>query len=136
VALGGPGPQLPSLTEAQLAKAVDLATSNAYLTAIVRGATVNVRRVGPWTTFARRGSTPSARLIGASVEVSVSVPVNGGGLLLPRIVYDRTERSSPPYQERLEPYTKTGITEFMVLVDIGRNKVVNITPLPPQAPAD
>lgn len=96
---------------------------------------MDVRRVGPWTMFARPGQT-SARLIGASVEVSTSTPLNGAGLLLPRARYDRTEQSSPPYRERLELTLKTGIKELMILVDLNRNKVVDITPLPPQAPAE
>jgi hypothetical protein len=132
---GGPRVDLPDLSDEQATRAVKLATTNPYLKAFLRGTKAEVSRIGPWTTFADPAAQPAARLIGASIVLKTSSPLNGDGILLPRARYDRTEQLSPPYRERIEPARKTGITELMILVDLGRSKVVDITLLPPPPPA-
>ena len=49
---------------------------------------------------------------------------------LPGALYDQSEKASPPYQSVVNKVSSTRVTQFLVLVDLARGKVVNITPGP------
>lgn len=113
-----PGPPIPSLSSDEEARAAALAT--AELSTLIKANRFDLADVGVWHTH---GKKP----IGAVVVFDLK----GGGRFhadWPTIDYDRSESHAKAYDDDHSEYTAAGVTQFLVLVDLKRDKVVQVEP--------
>jgi hypothetical protein len=113
-----PGRPIPSLSDDEKARAAELAT--AELSTLIKSNRFDVVDVGVWHTH---GMKP----IGAVVVFDLK----GAGRFhadWPTIDYDRSESHPTPYDDDHSEYTAAGVTQFLVLVDLKREKVVQVEP--------
>lgn len=120
---------VPQLSGVDEMRARALVKADGRLRKIVGGTPYTVAKIGPWTTsngpWTEKKQT---ELIGASLILSFAGPIEIADELMPGALYDVTERRSPPYQEVDLQVDATGVTSLMVLVDLKRGKVVNVSP--------
>jgi hypothetical protein len=109
-------------------RATEIVAADRSLAAALGGAPYSIVKSGPWTTSGADGSP--IRVLGAAYVVALDKPIALESVKLPGALYDQTERASPPYQSIVNTVSSSRVTEFMVLVDLGRGKVVNISPGP------
>lgn len=120
-----------STTELQASdtlRANEILAADRALAAALRGAPHSIVKSGPWTTSGADGSP--VRVLGAAYVVALDKPIALESVKLPGALYDQTERANPPYQSIVNTVSSSRVTEFMVLVDLARGKVVNISPGP------
>jgi hypothetical protein len=109
-------------------RANEIVAADRSLAAALGGAPYSIVKSGPWTTSGADGSP--VRVLGAAYVVAPEKPVALDSVKLPGALYDQTERANPPYQSVVNTVRSSRVTEFMVLVDLARGEVVNITPGP------
>jgi hypothetical protein len=109
-------------------RANQIMASDRSLATALGGAPHSIVKSGPWTTSGADGSSP--RVLGAAYVVTLDKPIALDSVKLPGALYDQTERVSPPYQSIVNTVSSSRVTEFLVLVDLARGKVVNISPGP------
>lgn len=121
--------ELPTLSAADDARARALVLADRRLQKIVGATPYQVAQIGPWTTsngpWTERKKT---ELIGASLILAFAGPVELRDELMPGALYDVTERRSPPYQEVDLRVDATNVTSLLVLVDLRRGRIVNVSP--------
>ena len=122
-------PPAATLTDAEKARALELATSDPRLAEIIGERPVRVvpdaagELVGVWHTY------KTHEKIGAAVELGWDQPL-AIDYRWSATAYDYTEISSPPYREGHIRLRTTQLTRLTVLVDLRRDKVVAIGPGP------
>jgi hypothetical protein len=120
---------VPQLSGNDEVRAQALVKADKRLRKIVGATPYTVEKIGPWTTsngpWTEKKKT---ELIGASLVLSFAGPIEISDKLMPGALYDVTERRSPPYQEVDLQVDASGVTSLMVLVDLKRGKVVNVSP--------
>ncbi len=116
-------PNIPELTEDERSEAVSLATNNPFVAQILADREYSVSSVGVWHT------SRELQKIGAGVIISLAQPATLE-LDWPTIDFDRTELTTPPYQQRTEHYLATGVQRLVVMVDLRRGEVVSVGPGP------
>ena len=120
---------LPQLSGVDELRATALVKADKRLQKIVGATPYLVAQIGPWTTsngpWTERKKT---ELIGASLILSFTSPIEIKDKLMPGALYDVTEQRSPPYQEVDLRVDATNVTSLMVLVDLKRGKIVNVSP--------
>jgi hypothetical protein len=120
-----------SVTELQASeklRANGIVAADRALAAALGGAPYSIVKSGPWTTSGANGSP--TRVLGAAYVVALEEPIALDSVKLPGALYDQSERANPPYQSIVNTVSSSRVTEFMVLVDLNRGKVVNISPGP------
>ena len=120
---GLPKPNIPELTVDDRAKAISTATNNPVVVQILADRKYSIESVGVWHTS--RG----LQKIGASVIHSLAQPADLE-LGWPVIEYDRTEITTPPYQQGTRHYLAKGVKRLVVMVDLQRGQVVSVAPGP------
>jgi hypothetical protein len=60
--------------------------------------------------------------------LNLSAPVALDSAALPSVLYDQTEQRDPPYQSVVNTVSSSKVTQLLVLVDLARGKVVNVSP--------
>jgi hypothetical protein len=118
----------PELQASDKLRADGIVAADRSLAAALGGAPYSIVKSGPWTTSGADGSP--ARVLGAAYVVALDKPIALESVKLPGALYDQSERANPPYQSIVNTVSSSRVTEFMVLVDLGRGKVVNISPGP------
>lgn len=83
----------------------------------------SIAKAGPLT-------GPSGAMIGAVFEVRLAEPVALHDQPLPTADPDPKGTDDPPYQAYLARYTAPRVAGYMVLIDLTRNAVIAMTPLP------
>lgn len=116
-------PNIPELTEDERSEAVALATNNPFVAQILADREYSVSTVGVWHT------SGDLQKIGAGVIISLAQPATLE-LDWPTIDFDRTELTTPPYQQRTEHYLATGVQRLVIMVDLQRGQVVSVGPGP------
>lgn len=109
---------IPTLSEQDVADARRLASSK--LEQILGPGGFAVRDVGVWHTRRKKK-------LGAVVVVE-SPQDRSFHADWPVIAYDRSESSASPYQDDHVEYTASHVSEFLVLVDLRRGRVVQVEP--------
>ncbi|CCF86254.1 hypothetical protein [Nitrolancea hollandica] len=116
-------PNIPELTEDERSEATALAINNPFVAQILADRECSVSSVGVWHT------SRELQKIGAVVIISLAQPATLE-LDWPTIDFDRTELTTPPYQQRTEHYLATGVQRLVVMVDLRRGEVVSVGPGP------
>lgn len=120
---------LPELTSVDEARAAAVMRANKHFRAIVGDTPYAIVRAGPWTTSNGPWTAEKTpELLGASFVVSFSKAIRIADKVMPGAIYDVTESRSPPYQNVDLRVDADGVTSLMVLVDLRRGKLVNISP--------
>ena len=115
-----PRPNIPELSDAERARALALATGHPTLQRVLANRKYTVTAVGVWHTH-------SLQKLGASLVFTLSEPTSLEDDW-PQILYDETEKSFPPYQERVQRKDFQRVQMLTVSVDLNRNAVVAISP--------
>jgi len=116
--VSGSAPLIPSLSDVERARAAELAA--AELSTLIRSNRFAVQEVGVWHTHA-------GKKLGAVVVVSLP-GAERFHAAWPTIDYDRSEPLPQPYKDDQSEYTASGVTSFLILVDLQRDKVVQVEP--------
>jgi hypothetical protein len=124
--IAGPGeppanvaaPPLPTLSDQERANAASLATS--ALEGLIHSNRFAVRDVGVWHTH-------GLHKLGAVVVITAH-QAGPFRATWPTIDYDRSEKSSPPYKDDHVQLTVSHVQEWLILVDLKRQKVVQVAP--------
>lgn len=120
---------VPELTVADEARAQALAKADKKLQKLLGSTPYTVARIGPWTTSNGPWTEQKkTELLGVSLVLSFAAPIEIADKVMPGAIYDVTEQRSPPYQEVDLRVDATGVTSLMVLIDLKRGKVVNVSP--------
>lgn len=116
------------LAAGQRLRAGEIVAADRSLAAALGGTRYSIVKAGPWTTSGADGA-PS-RTLGAAFIIAPEKPVALRSERLPGALYDQTERTDPPYQRVTNTVSADQVTQMMVLVDLERGAVVNVTPGP------
>jgi len=118
-----PGPNIPTLTSADQARAKTLFDNDARARQILGSRPYTVVHIGPWTTV------KDHKQLGAVMQVSVTAPITGA-FDWPGREYDAAESSFPPYRQVTNHYSVAGASDLLVWIDLANGKVVGIQPGP------
>ena len=116
------------LAAAEQQRARGIVAADKALATALGGTPHAITKSGPWTTSGANGQ--ASRLLGAAFVVTPQKPVELRTVALPGALYDQTERTASPYQRVVNTVSAKHVTQLMVLVDLLRGQVVNITPGP------
>jgi len=115
-------PTVPTLSDQDRARAVEIASNTAALRKILEPLPLTVSEVGIW-------HTKDLKPIGAVLRLSLPAPADLEGDW-PSILYDQAESGQALYQKQLVPYAVSGVTDLFVLVDLRSGEVVSVSPGP------
>ncbi len=115
------------LAAVQEQRAHRIVAADRSLAEALGGTSHSIVKSGPWTTS---GDNGSARVLGAAFVVAPAKPIELRSVPLPGALYDQTERTKSPYQSVVNTVSGSQVEELLVLVDLDRGQVVNITPGP------
>jgi hypothetical protein len=118
----------PELAASDRLRAGEILGADRSLATALGGMSYSIVKAGAWTTSGADGA--ASRVLGAAFVVAPAKPIELRSAKLPGALYDQTERTNPPYQAVVNTVSAKQATQFMVLVDLERGKVVNITPGP------
>jgi hypothetical protein len=119
---GVPSPPIPWLTAAEKSEAARILASDPRTTAIFKGASYTVADIGPFT-------TTDQRKIGAAMTIHLDAPRSFPVVEWPAIEADWKPGSRfPHYRERTLPASATDISDFDVLVDLNRARLISLRP--------
>jgi len=121
-------PAAVELDAASEQRARDIVAADRALAKALGAAPRTIVKSGPWTTSGVGGSP--VRLLGAAFVVAPPKSIELRSVALPGALYDQTERNRTPYQSVVNTVSAKQVTQLMVLVDLNRGQVVNITPGP------
>ncbi len=133
-----PGPEQPTLTAEQQQKVRDIIASDPLISQIVAGRSHSIGDIGPWTTGVIP-ETGAYQLIGATAKITLAEPIPHVELDWPyevgRPYYyfwppELRARFPLPYREGTQRFAVENLSEMYVLVDLGREKLVEITVMP------
>jgi hypothetical protein len=124
----GPDAPAPELAAADRVRARSILAADPALARALGATAHTIVQEGPWTTSGADGSAP--HLLGAAFVVAPRTPVDLKAVSLPGALYDQTEKADPPYQDVVNEVSGRQVTQLLVLVDLERGRVVNITPGP------
>lgn len=132
VAIAQPTAERPApaaeLGALQAQRAREIVADDRSLATALGGTPHSIVKSGPWTTRGADGN-PS-RLLGAAFVVAPRKPIELRSTALPGALYDQSERTRTPYQRVVNEVSAKHVTQLLVLVDLERGRVVNITPGP------
>jgi hypothetical protein len=122
---GGPGepsPPIPWLTAAEKSQAARILASDPRTKAIFGGASYAVADIGPFT-------TNDDRRIGATMTIRLDAARSFPVVEWPAIEPDWSPGSRfPHYRERTLPASVTDVSDFDVLVDLNRARLIALRP--------
>jgi hypothetical protein len=118
----------PELGASERLRAGKILGADRSLATVLGGVSYSIVKSGAWTTSGADGA--ASRVLGAAFVVAPEKPIELRSARLPGALYDQTERTKPPYQAVVNTVSGKEATQFLVLVDLERGKVVNITPGP------
>jgi hypothetical protein len=118
----------PELAASQKLRADGALAGDRALGAALGGVPYKVVKSGSWTTSGANGA--ASRVLGAAYVVAPKRPVALESAALPSALYDRTERTDPPYQAVTNHVSAARVSQFLVLVDLEKGEVVSIVPGP------
>ena len=119
---GLPSPAIPWLTDAEKSEAARILAADPRTKAIFDGASYTVADIGPFT-------TTDQRLIGAAMIIRLDAPKSFPVVEWPAIEPDWTHGSGfPHYRERTFPASTTDVSDFDVLVDLNRDRLISLRP--------
>ena len=121
-----PGPAIPTLSEAQRARAQELLGSDPQADRFLQGRDYRVAELGPWT-------TEDGRVIGASMVVRLSSPASFEMSRWPAIEQADERAGGRSYRESTLQMAADDVSELMVRVDLERQAVVSVEPSDPAA---
>jgi hypothetical protein len=130
-AVEAPAPALPQLAGVDRLRAAAALDADKRLRAALGTSDYRIEQVGPWTTS--NGPWTARKqpaLLGVAMLVTLPAPVAIEAKELPGVLYDVTERTSPPYQEVRSRIDARDVTQLLVLFDLRRGRIVNISPGP------
>jgi hypothetical protein len=116
-----PGPEPPQLSADEMARALDIARNDVAVKSLLAGRAYSPGKIGPWTTY--RGAK-----IGAVMLLSLHEPATYAMREWPLLVYDESERSTPPYRQKSVRLQASNVRELMVWVDLNRSRIVGVDP--------
>jgi hypothetical protein len=120
--LGLPSPAIPWLTDAEKSQAARILASDRRTKAIFGSASYTVVDIGPFT-------TTDQRLIGAAMIIHLDAAKSFPVVEWPAIEPDWTRGSGfPHYRERTLPASATDVSDFDVLVDLNRDRLISLRP--------
>ena len=125
---GEPASADPGLTAGDQTRARGIVDNDPSLAAALGGVGHSVVKAGPWTTSGADGAAP--RVLGAAFVIAPERPVELRSVPLPGALYDQTEQARPPYQSVVNRVSGRNVTQLLVLVDLERGRVVNVSPGP------
>jgi len=128
------GPEIPTLTAEQEAQVEDIIADDSILRQVLDGRAYSVDDMGPYHT-GRLPETGDFLLIGATAKITLSEPIPRVERDWPYQVYRPYYHLWPPeiraqylpYREGTQMFTVQNLTEMYVLVDLSREKLVEIT---------
>ena len=115
-----PRPNIPELSDAERAQALAIALSDPRLGRILANRKYTITAVGVW-------HTKGLEKIGAGMTITLAEPTSLEDDW-PYYVDDLTEKSSPPYQEKVWHHAFKSTNMLIVSVDLKRNKLVGLVP--------
>jgi hypothetical protein len=119
---GLPSPPIPWLTDAQKSEAARILAADPRTKAIFKGASYAVADIGPFT-------SEDNRLMGAAMIIHLDAPNSFPVVEWPAIEPAFGPGSSfPHYRERTLPASATSISDFDVLVDLNRGRLISLRP--------
>jgi hypothetical protein len=118
-----PQPGIPDLTKEDRDRAIEIAQADATVARLIEGRDYTIDSVGVWHT------SKTLEKIGAGVILALSEPASYD-IDWPTAIYDRSERSQPPYEETTKRYAAHDVQRIVVMVDLNRQKVVVVSPGP------
>jgi hypothetical protein len=119
----GPEPALPQLTAEEVARAKAVVKGSPVLQQLGLHQAPVVAEVGVWHT------SKTLDKLGAVVLLRLAEPARVKGAF-PAIVYDDSERTRPPYSERVTMIDTADVTTLVGVVDLARDKLVALHPGP------
>ena len=130
------GPEIPTLTAEQEAQVEDIIAGDSTLRQILDGRAYSIEDMGPWHTGALP-ETGDFLLIGATAKIALSEPIPRVERDWPHAVYRPYYHLWPseiraqylPYREGSQRVTVDNLNEMYVLVDLDREKLVEVTVL-------
>lgn len=119
---GIPSPSIPWLTDAQKSESVRVLADDRRTKAIFGGTSYKVTDIGPFT-------SKDNRLIGAAMIIHLDAPKSFPVVEWPAIEPIFGSRSNfPNYRERTLPASATNVSDFDVLIDLNRDRLISLRP--------